>query len=293
MARFARREAAFIVAAVRHRQFAAEGRRRRQLLRQPLLPDSDRIRKRLAQRFKTDSPDAFDLLAAVGRDCVGAVQLLPLDGSPSGVDRIDATPLYETEVATHLQRVVTSPVPGQGNDDDFRISLAGAQEKTALLWHAGQWCLPRGATPTTHILKLPIGLVGNMKADFTTSVENEWLCMQLLQAFGLPVEPLHAQHLLAGELQNGRPRERQVHPSGAWIMRLPQEDFCQVFGLPPTRKYEADGGPGEPAIANILRHSEDSESDIANLLRAQIRWLPRMGTPRTSASSSCPEGDTD
>ena len=46
----------------------------------------------------------------------------------------------------------------------FRISLAGAQEKTALLRHGEQWLRPRGATPTTHILKLPLGMVGSMQA---------------------------------------------------------------------------------------------------------------------------------
>ncbi len=61
------------------------------------------------------------------------------------------------------------------------------QEKTALLFHEGRWLRPHGATPTTHILKLPLGLVGNRRADLTTSVENEWLCMTILKAFGLPV----------------------------------------------------------------------------------------------------------
>lgn len=42
-----------------------------------LLPDSDVIRRRVAARFKTGSTEAFDLLAAIGRDCVGALQLLP------------------------------------------------------------------------------------------------------------------------------------------------------------------------------------------------------------------------
>ncbi len=59
-------------------------------------------------------------------------------------------------------------------DDDFRISIAGAQEKTALLLRDGRWCLPRGGTPTTHIFKLPLGLIGGMKLDMRHSVENEW-----------------------------------------------------------------------------------------------------------------------
>ena len=239
-----------------------------------LLPDSDQIRRRLAGRFRTASLDPFDLLAAIGRDCVGAVQLLPAGDTPSGYDRITGTPLSEDEVAAHLQGIVAPPVPGQGGDDDFRISIAGAQEKTALLWHRGQWQKPHGATPTTHILKLPLGLVGNMKADFSTSVENEWLCMQLLRAFGLPVANT-AMLEFSGQKVLGVERfDRQLHRSGNWITRLPQEDFCQVYGQSHTRKYEADGGPGLPAIAGILANSERSEQDIATLMKAQILfWM--------------------
>jgi serine/threonine-protein kinase HipA len=47
-----------------------------------LLPDSEAIRRRLAVRFKTPSDGAFDLLQAIGRDCVGAVQLLGVDETP-------------------------------------------------------------------------------------------------------------------------------------------------------------------------------------------------------------------
>ncbi len=50
----------------------------------------------------------------------------------------------------------------------------------------GKWLKPRGTTPTTHIFKLPIGMVAARRADFSTSVDNEWLCMKLLQAYGLP-----------------------------------------------------------------------------------------------------------
>ena len=60
-------------------------------------------------------------------------------------------------------------------DQDFRITIAGAQEKTALLKYGGSWRMPKGATPTTHILKLPLGIVGNQRADLRDSVENEWL----------------------------------------------------------------------------------------------------------------------
>src|SRR5688572_8275508 len=62
-----------------------------------LLPDNERIRERLMRRFRTGSTDAFALLEAIGRDCVGAVQLLPEDRAPEGFDRIDSEPLDEAQ----------------------------------------------------------------------------------------------------------------------------------------------------------------------------------------------------
>ena len=144
-----------------------------------LLPDSDVIRRRLATRFKTESLGAFDLLQAIGRDCVGAVQLLAEDEQPVGHDAIEGKPLTDDEVDQHLAWVVAPPgfgLQALEEEDDLRISLAGAQEKSALLWHGGRWMRPRGATPTTHIMKLPLGLVGNSQVNLSTSVENEWLC---------------------------------------------------------------------------------------------------------------------
>jgi len=95
-----------------------------------LLPDNDNIRRRLATRFQTGSTDAFDLLEAIGRDCVGAVQLLKEDEAPQHVDRIEGTPLSDADIERLLRNTVTTSGPGTLKDDeDFRISIAGAQEK--------------------------------------------------------------------------------------------------------------------------------------------------------------------
>jgi serine/threonine-protein kinase HipA len=153
-----------------------------------LLPESEALRRRIRSRFRTPSGDPFDLLAAVGRDCVGAVQLLPEGDEPEGVFEIRAEPLDEEAVERYLLAATGDAAPlGGREDDDFRISLAGAQEKTALTWHRKRFCKPHGSTPTTHILKLPLGLVGAMRADMRASVENEWLCAQILRAYGIPV----------------------------------------------------------------------------------------------------------
>lgn len=240
-----------------------------------LLPDSDAIRKRIASRFGIGSVDPFDLLRAIGRDCVGAVQLLEEDETPGNVQGIDATVLGDEAIEQLLEQTVSSAAFGASADeDDFRISLAGAQEKTALLRHKGKWLRPHGATPTTHILKLPLGLVGNRKIDLGTSVENEWLCLRILREFGLPVAQTDI-HTFGRQKVLGVTRfDRQLHPDGSWYLRLPQEDFCQALGVPPHAKYEADGGPGVEDLARILRQSENAEADLRTLLTTQILfWM--------------------
>lgn len=240
-----------------------------------LLPDSEPIRKRLATRFKTATTEAFDLLQAIGADCVGAVQLLGEDKAPSGVTRIAGTPMSEEDIEKLLIRT-TSPGPLAKLDDeeDLRISLAGAQEKTALLWHEGAWMRPHGSTPTTHILKLPLGLVGQRQADFSTSVENEWLCMNLLAEYGLPVAATALLTFGSQKVLGVERFDRQLHSSGTWLMRLPQEDFCQVKGVPSHLKYESDGGPGLTDLAGVLSGSVQAEQDLATLLKTQMLfWL--------------------
>lgn len=244
-----------------------------------LLPDSDRIRARLQSRFRTRSGDAFDLLEAIGRDCVGAVQLLPPDRVPEDVFTINAEPLDESGIEQMLQTAVSgTSVLNTAEDDDFRISLAGAQEKTAFTFHGERWCRPHGSTPTTHIFKLPLGLVGNLQADMRTSVENEWLCAQILAGFGLPVAPCEIARFGNQKVLIVERFDRKLASSGEYWLRLPQEDFCQATGLPPNLKYEADGGPGLLDIARILQNSEARDEDLRTLLTAQLLFWSLAGT---------------
>jgi serine/threonine-protein kinase HipA len=238
-----------------------------------LLPDSDSIRRRLQDRFHTTSRGAFDLLAAIGRDCVGAVQLLPPESAAPDIRAINATALSDAAIARDLG-AVTSPNSPTGDDEEFRISIAGAQEKTAFLKHNGRWCRPTGATPTTHIFKLPLGLVGNRQADMRTSVENEWLCARIVAAFGIPVANCEIGEFGTQKALIVERFDRTLHSNGKYWLRLMQEDFCQATGTPWHRKYQADGGPGLVDIARILRGSQDSQRDLETVFRAQILfWM--------------------
>lgn len=243
-----------------------------------LLPDSDAIRRRVAERFRTDSTEPFDLLKAVGRDCVGAVQILDEDETPFDFDRIEGVPLSEEDIERHLIGTVTPQAfaADRDPDADFRISLAGAQEKTAFLWWGGQWLAPRGATPTSHIFKLPLGLMGGRRADFSTSVDNEWLCLRLLKAYGLDVADTRIATFGGQRVLVVERFDRRVAPNGQWLMRLPQEDFCQVEGCSPLRKYENEGGPGLKSLFGTLRQSVNAEADMRTLMAAQVLfWMLR------------------
>lgn len=246
-----------------------------------LLPDNDRIRERLSRRFRTTGIDAFSLLEAIGRDCVGAVQLLPEGTEPKGWDRVEAAPLTERQIVDILQAVPVDTGPGVPRPDGelFRISIAGAQEKTAFTRHKGRWCRPLGATPTTHIVKLPLGLVGgSRRVDLSDSVPNEWLCAQIVALLGLPVAPTSMARFGDETVLVVERFDRAWMDDGAWIARLPQEDFCQALGVPPRRKYEQDGGPGMARCLQLLVGSQDPLQDVLAFQLAQLAfWL--LGAP--------------
>ena len=251
-----------------------------------LLPDSDTIRARIAKRFATGSVDAFALLSAIGRDCVGALQLLPEGQTPSSLNAstgVEGDRLDDAALERQLLRAVSPMQFGSSDnvveadaDDDFRISLAGAQEKHAFLWWQGQWMKPRGATPTTHIFKLPLGLIGGMQADFRGSVDNEWLCLRILKAYGLPVANAEIATFGRQRVLVVERFDRVVSSDGRRLLRLMQEDFCQVTGKSPPLKYEAEGGPGLAELFTITRQSDNAQADMATLMAAQIVfWMLR------------------
>ena len=236
-----------------------------------LLPDSEPIRRRIAQRYGLRSTAPFELLASIGRDCVGAIQMLPAGETPVDLEAIDGMTLDDAAVADVLRHATATPLPGRAElEGDLSLSIAGAQEKTALLHHGNHWLRPLGSTPTTHIFKLPLGRVGNMQADMRTSVENEWLCSTLVAAYGLPVAPCEIgrfddQKALIVERFDRRPSRDRT-----WILRLPQEDMCQATGTPAGAKYESDGGPGIETIMGILANSADAARDRMNFFVTQL-----------------------
>lgn len=238
-----------------------------------LLPDNQRIRQRLQRRFATTTSGAFDLLTEIGRDCVGAIQLLPEESAPPEVRTLTAEPLTSQQISQQLSTMLRALPGSQAEDDDFRISLAGAQEKTALLQLGGKWMRATGTTPTTHILKLPLG-TGGGGIDLTTSVENEWLCAQILNAYGIPVTHCWMDQFEEHRVLVVERFDRRLSQDRSWIIRLPQEDMCQATGLPSDQKYEVDGGPGIRTIMDLLLGSSNAQEDRKDFFKTQVLfWM--------------------
>ncbi|MBD1575919.1 type II toxin-antitoxin system HipA family toxin [Vibrio sp. S11_S32] len=241
-----------------------------------LLPDLPEIRARIVARYQAKSLQTFDLLKEVGKDSVGAISLLTNNETPH-TKQLN----YEVLSQTRLKQVLSAyqsniPLGMLEDQADFRISVAGAQEKTALLKINDQWCIPKAATPTTHIIKLPIGKIQQPNAvlDMTDSVENEYLCIQLAQALGFQVptvEILQVEDIKALAVERF---DRRWSKDKTWLLRLPQEDMCQAFGLPSAIKYESDGGPGITAIMQLLMGSSHSLQDRDTFMRFQVfQWI--------------------
>lgn len=236
-----------------------------------LLPDNEVIRGRIAAKVGAESTDPYSLLSALGRDCVGALQFLPGDAPPPAVGMVEGEPVSDADIERILNNLSRAPL-GINEEDDFRISIAGAQEKTALLRQGGQWLRPLGATPTTHIFKPQIGQLPN-GLDLSHSVENEYLCLTLLEA-------LHLRTARVEMAAFGQTRvlivERfdRFHSRDNRLLRAPQEDFCQALSTPWTRKYEKDGGPGIADCLELLEVSDAASLDRQAFLKAQMAfWL--------------------
>lgn len=238
-----------------------------------LLPDNIEIRRQIAARMKAKSDGVYHLLSVVGRDCVGALQFCGVDEDLYDIDGIQAQPVSNVEIRDLLAGLARAPL-GLDWERDFRISLAGAQEKTALLWHDNQWHLPKGATPTTHILKPAIGNINGI--NLSRSVENEFLCLKLLDALAISVASAEMADFegISTLVIERFDRFWYEDDYGYDLYRLPQEDCCQALGFPSTKKYQSDGGPGMVDILKLLSNSDDPDADQRIFLKTVICfWL--------------------
>ena len=213
-----------------------------------LLPDNDAVLTRWARRFGVSPSSPFGLLASpVGQDCAGGVRFV----APDAVDATLARPgriqwLTEDDVAARLRDLRADATAWLGSDFTGRFSLAGAQAKTALYHDKGRWGLPTGSAATSHILKPAI-------SGFDDHDLNEHLCLRAAALTGLPAVRSEVVSF-GGETAIQIERYDRLRV-GRVLVRVHQEDACQALGVPPTAKYQSEGGPGPADIAALFRRT--------------------------------------
>lgn len=206
-----------------------------------LLPEGE-ARRMIAYDFGVDDRDTFALLLALGRDCAGALTLLPDGEVPTAAGAPE--PMTEADVADRIRMLRFHPL---GVDDRVRVSLAGMQEKLLLSRLGDGWALPVDGAPSTHILKPAHQLLAD-------SIENEALCMRVARHLGITVahvviEQFGDRLALVIERYDRAP----VDDGSNRVVRIHQEDFCQAHGLGTGVKYEERGGPSARGCAELLR----------------------------------------
>ena len=223
-----------------------------------LLPDSELVLTRWAQRFHVSPRNCFALLEAMGEDCAGAVRFV----SPEKVGQVLAggrSLISEKEIEQRLADLRRDPSLGREPGDRGQFSLAGAQSKTALQRRGSQWYLPWGSEPTTHILKSP-------RPDLDGHVENEHFCMRLAEMVGLSVAGSEVLRF-GTEAAIVVERYDRLRRHGR-LLRVHQEDMCQALSIHPARKYQSDGGPGIVEIMELLNRSSRPVEDRWRFIQA-------------------------
>jgi len=210
-----------------------------------LLPEHGPARERLGLESGVSRSNVFGLLAYVGRDLPGAVCIVPEGDGPLADGGVK--PLTDLEVAERLADLRRSAASGGVPlSEHGQWSLAGAQAKLALTYADGQWGVPFGSVPTTHIVKPAI-------PGFEQFDVYEVTCLRAARLLGLSTAQAWLQPLVDGTHAAVVVRYDRVVESEGSILRVHQEDFCQALAYPAWQKYERDGGPGVKQIGALIQ----------------------------------------
>ncbi len=231
-----------------------------------LLPENQHVLESWAEEYKTSPNNSFALISKVGEDVPGAAQFITEDraaeylGQPkAGIEWISVE-----EVEERIRILKKDHSALRLHKDLGRISLAGAQAKTALYWDGNRWGVPSGRAPTTHILKPQI-------PNFEGIVENEHLCMRIAARTGLPTATSQVLQFSEPVIVVTRYDRLPALTPGGVMRRVHQEDFCQALTCSPAAKYQENNGPGIKDCVTLLRRiSSDPDADIAAFIKANI-----------------------
>lgn len=226
-----------------------------------LLPENDETKKRVAAKYNINPNNDFAMLRAIGYDCPGAVSFWE-EQNPKGLREyydIKADPVSDEDLENFIKELPKKPL-GTGVED-LRLSLAGAQDKTAVVLIDCKIAFPDNITPTTHILKPAI-------KSLKETVENEYICMKTAEKCGIRVPNVEIR-------QAGRTKYFLIERfdrviKDRKIKRLHQEDFCQVSNIASAYKYEMDGGVSFKTCFDIIRKTSKPVTYINEFINLMI-----------------------
>ena len=208
-----------------------------------LLPEGH-MRELLARQFHVSKQNDYALLEQIGGECAGAVSLHMAEGDAVQASSANDVLWFSADsLAAAIDELPRRPL--LAGTEGVRLSLAGAQEKFAVVVDHDRIGLPRGSTPSTHLLKPAI-------RGFEGSVANEAFCMSLAATMALPTAAVGMREV-QGRAYLLVARYDRVRDAAGSLTRLHQEDFCQALGMAPELKYQNEGGPGLKDCFELVR----------------------------------------
>ena len=221
-----------------------------------LLPEGE-IRAAIAKLKQVSEKNTFGLLGEIGGDCAGAVSLWHHGEKPRKEEGY--ADLTDARLAEVLAGMAKRPLIAI--DNELRLSLAGAQNKLPIYYDGKQLALPQSSAPSSHILKP--GAKG-----FEYMPANEYFCMHLAGALGLPVP--ESTILRKPEALYLIERYDRLRKPDGKLTRIHQIDFCQALNLSSQKKYEHESGPSLAACFDVItRFSSQPARDRGHL----ISWV--------------------
>jgi serine/threonine-protein kinase HipA len=211
-----------------------------------LLPDGMR-RVRIASELGLDPGDSLGLLAALGRDCPGAVVVLPHGSEPPAPDPGSVVWADPAE-AEELVEIPPPRLFDPGNEARMRFALPGERHRFAVVLDDAnaRWAWPQPGLPSTHILEPEDG-------EYPDFVVNRVACTAALREIGLPVAPLRLGTIAGNPCALAERFDRRGE--GAAATRVHHETIWQALGFPPgaERRTEEAERPGFAHSADLLR----------------------------------------
>ena len=233
-----------------------------------LLPEGF-PRKALAKDIQRDEKDYVSILAELGSECLGAIQI--------GEYQENREPEYVRMTSEEVKELADEGVTKSVSlIKKAHLSLTGASGKVGLYYDPSDqsWFLPKGTAPSTHIVK-------QSHIRLNEIVVNEQLALLTAQKLGIvtPNSFIVSRDgkddkniLFATKRYDRIISGRSKVISGLKVpFRLHQEDFAQALGISSENKYELNDEHYLKRMMDLIRnYSADPMTDMLKLWDAVI-----------------------